>query len=524
MGAITPPSHERLAVDVVLQSGIFDRAPRLGNFFRYICEQHLQGDGDQIKEYSIALEALGRPTDFDPKKDSIVRVEAHRLRRRLQTYYRGPGACQPIQIVIPNGQYRPQFVSKKDAEGLETEPGNHDGASFIEEPPSPSSGVLVASQKRRTHGAVLWMVVAPFLLVAVSGMVALLHGVQKTPTPRVAAKPAARTDDVWTGPATEPIPAEFRMLAGYHGPPFSDRQGHTWNPDAYYSGGVGEVVPPGRHIEYQPDPNLIRTERSGRFHYDIPMNSGPHELQLYFVETEYGQGNPKGGGDASHLFRVAVNGTVQFGFLDVLAQAGAPNRLYVAVLKDVSPGPDGKLHLSFDPVSGPAILNGIEILQSSAGRIHPVRIVAQASPVTDADGRLWAADEYVSGGALVWRHQTVLNPPDKCLYQGERYGNFCYRIPLARGRYRLTLHFAETYFGTAVSSYENVSQRCFDVYANGVSLLRNYQVARDAGGPERSVAKIFENVEPNAQGILQLNFVPVRNYAEVNAIEVVETK
>jgi hypothetical protein len=369
------------------------------------------------------------------------------------------------------------------------------------------------------------MAIVPLLLITVSGAVFLLRALDK-PAPRqhLLSKAVPPANDVWNGNSTEPIPAEFRMLAGYHGAPFSDLQGHTWNPDAYYSGGAATPVPPDRHIEYQPDPNLIKTERSGRFRYNIPMNFGPHEVRLYFVETEYGPGNPKGGGDASHLFRVSINGTVQFPILDVLAQAGAPNRLYVAVLKDIGPGTDGKLQLNFDPVSGAAILNGIEILQSSPGRIHPVRIVAQASPVTDGDGRLWAADEYVSGGALVWRHQPVLNPPDKCLYEGERYGNFSYRIPLAAGKYRLTLHFAETYFGTPESSYGDVSQRCFDVYANGIALLRHYQVAREAGGPERSVTKVFENLEPNAQGILQLNFVPITNYAEVNAIEVVETK
>lgn len=523
-----PPSHERSAVDGVLQSGIFDKAPRLGNFFRYICERHLQGEGDQIKEYCIALEALGRPADFDPKTDSIVRVEAHRLRRRLQAYYRGPGASQPIQIVIPNGQYRPQFVSKNHPVAAET-PAQSDAVPPFGDQLVVSAAVATANPSGRMHRALFWKAGIPLLLILVSGTVVLLvRGVQEKPAGRVAhpiAQPAAALkDDVWTGPATEPIPAEFRMLAGYHGAPFSDRQGHTWNADAYYTGGVASKVPPDRHIEYQPDPNLIKTERSGQFRYDIPMNSGPHELRLYFAETDYGPGNPKGGGDSSHLFRVSVNGAVQFALMDLLAQAGAPNRLYVSVLKDIGPGGDGKLHLNFDPVVGPAILNGIEILQSSPGRIHPVRIVAQPIPVTDSDGRLWAADEYVSGGTLVWRHQSVLNPPDKALYEGERYGNFSYRIPLAPGKYRLTLHFAETYFGTAESRYQSVSNRCFDVYANGLSVLRNYEVARDAGGPERSIAKVFENVEPNAQGILQLNFVPVRNYAEVNAIEVVETK
>lgn len=522
-----PPSHERSAVDGVLQSGIFDRAPRLGNFFRYVCERHLEGEGDLIKEYSIALEALGRPADFDPKKDSIVRVEAHRLRRRLQAYYRGPGASQPIQIVIPNGQYRPQFVSKKDAERAEAEHPDTEIASFSKIIPH-APAALAESPSGRTYGLRLWIAIVPLLLIAVSGTVFLVRGVQKPIPPRhrplLATKSPAPKEEVWAGNATEPIPAEFRILAGYHGAPFSDRQGHTWNPDAYYSGGIAAPEPPVRPIEYQPDPNLIRTERSGRFHYDIPMNSGAHELRLYFVETEYGPGNPKGGGDSSHLFQISVNGTVRFPLVDLLAQAGAPNRLYVSVLKDIGPGLDGKLHLNFDPVVGPAVLSGIEILQSSPGRVHPVRIVAQSNPVTDSDGRLWAADEYVSGGTLVWRPQSVLNPPDKALYEGERYGNFSYRIPLAPGKYRLMLHFAETWFGTPASGYRDVNERCFDVYANGLCLLRNYEVARDAGGPQRSVTKVFENLQPNAQGILQLNFVPVRNYAEVNAIEVVETK
>ncbi len=266
MGAVTPPPHERLAVDVVLQSGIFDKAPRLGNFFRYICERHLEGDGDQIKEYSIALEALGRPVDFDPKKDSIVRVEAHRLRRRLQAYYRGPGACQPIQIVIPNGQYRPQFVSKKEPErpAAAHKDDERTGTSFDEA--SLFAPVLIGTPTRRKHAAVLWMVLAPFLLVAVSGAVFLLRGLNK-PAPHLPllSKAVVPADDVWKGNSTDPIPAEFRMLAGYHGAPFSDLQGHIWNADAYYSGGAAAPVPPDRHIEYQPDPNLSRRGGAGGF-------------------------------------------------------------------------------------------------------------------------------------------------------------------------------------------------------------------------------------------------------------------
>ena len=110
MDVVSSSSQERSEVDAVLRSGIFEKAPRLEKFFLYICRLHFEGRADEIKEYSIALEALGRSSDFDPKKDSIVRVEAHRLRKRLEEYYRSAGANDEVHIAIPNGQYRPQFV------------------------------------------------------------------------------------------------------------------------------------------------------------------------------------------------------------------------------------------------------------------------------------------------------------------------------------------------------------------------------------------------------------------------------
>src|SRR5438270_9476100 len=106
----TPLREEQAEVAAVLESGIFQRAPLLESFFRYVCSRYFEGQAAAIKEYSIAVEALNRLPAFDSKKDSIVRVEAHRLRKRLQDYYNGPGAGHPIRIVIPNGQYVPQFL------------------------------------------------------------------------------------------------------------------------------------------------------------------------------------------------------------------------------------------------------------------------------------------------------------------------------------------------------------------------------------------------------------------------------
>jgi hypothetical protein len=497
MNVVTPSELERAEIENVLQSGLFNKATRLGKFFRYICERHLDGHADEIKEYSIALEALGRPAEFDPKKDSIVRVEAHRLRKRLEEYYRGPGAAHAVHIAIPNGQYRPLFITNGA--------GNPPAAPAALPPPA-----------TRPKGRWLWVVPAA---LAGAGVIAFLSlAAHKKMHP-----PAPVANEIWTGPATEPVAAEFRILAGYHGSPMMDRQGHLWGADAYYRGGSSTPIPVDHLIEAQPDPHFLKARRSGRFRYDIPLRQGTYELHLYFAETEFGSGNPGGGGDSTRVFQVSINGAPRLDDLDPLAQAGAPNRLLERVFKDVRPATDGKLHLDFIPGNAPAFLNALELLPSAPGRIHPVRIVAQANPVTDSDGRLWAADEYYCGGTLVSRHDLVVNSSEKALYQGERFGNFSYHIPLAPGKYRLTLHFAETWFGTNESHEGALDSRIFGVFANGMALLRDYQIVKDAGGSNRGVDKIFDNLEPNAQGMLQLEFVPVKNYAEVNAIEVVET-
>src|ERR1700683_3277137 len=96
---------ERSEVGALIASGIFNRAPNLVNILTYICAKYFEGSAEDIKEYNIAVEALDRPADFDQRRDSIVRVEAHRLRKRLREYYENEGAGHLVQIEIPSGQY-----------------------------------------------------------------------------------------------------------------------------------------------------------------------------------------------------------------------------------------------------------------------------------------------------------------------------------------------------------------------------------------------------------------------------------
>lgn len=515
MGVSGQTQLERAELDSVLQSGIFNRAPNLASFLKYVGERYLEGHADQIKEYSIAVEALGRPRDFDQKKDSIVRVEAHRLRKRLADYYQGPGASHPVHIVIPNGQYVPHFVPVEAVSANGKEPPKPVSTEeLVSAPPFiPSPVVSVGDDAKHPIRVrrLLWVICICILGVVVA--VKYSRWVRSDLNP---------SNDVRNEALIEPA-SELHMLAGYRGTPFSDRQGRVWVSDAFFTGGNSIPAKPDRIIQGLPDPAFLKAKREGRFRYDIPLRKGVYELHLYFAETEYGYGNPSGGGETSRLFRISINEKTEIPFFDVLAEAGAPNRLHERVFKDISPGDDGKLHLNFEPISAPAFLNALEILPSLPNRIRPIRIVARKKSVTDGEGQLWSADRYVIGGSLVLRRDGVLNVREEPLYHGERYGNFAYHIPVAPGKYRVTLYFAETWFGTPESGQPATGSRLFSVFANGVTLLRNFDIAQEAGGMNRGIKKVFEHLEPNAQGKLVLEFVPVQNYACVNAIEIVET-
>src|SRR6201986_861306 len=113
MHSTTEFEQEKREFQSLLASGIFDRAPNLAHVLTYVCEKYFEGAAEQIKEYNIAIEALGRPAGFDQKRDSIVRVEAHRLRKRLREYYEAEGAGHAIRIEIPSGQYAPRFLTPK---------------------------------------------------------------------------------------------------------------------------------------------------------------------------------------------------------------------------------------------------------------------------------------------------------------------------------------------------------------------------------------------------------------------------
>ena len=85
------------------------RSQQLARFLEYIVDRRLRGDIQAIKAYSIAVDVFGRPQDFDPQVDPIVRVQARRLRGLIEQFYQGPGAAEAVRIDLPTGRYVPEF-------------------------------------------------------------------------------------------------------------------------------------------------------------------------------------------------------------------------------------------------------------------------------------------------------------------------------------------------------------------------------------------------------------------------------
>jgi len=103
----------RTHLEKVLASPCFVRAKRSSRLLRFVAERSLLGEADQIKEYVLGVEVLGRQDSFNPQVDAIVRVEAGRLRAKLEEYYQTEGRDDSILIELPKGCYIPIFRKRQ---------------------------------------------------------------------------------------------------------------------------------------------------------------------------------------------------------------------------------------------------------------------------------------------------------------------------------------------------------------------------------------------------------------------------
>lgn len=108
--------QKRAALEAVLRSETFARSDQLKRFLKFICEMEIAGRGEEINEYAVAVDALGRSEDFSPGDDSAVRNRAYALRRKLDEIYAHELAHAPVRIELRKGSYCPRFVAAPGGE------------------------------------------------------------------------------------------------------------------------------------------------------------------------------------------------------------------------------------------------------------------------------------------------------------------------------------------------------------------------------------------------------------------------
>lgn len=497
--------QEKLAeLEAVLASRMFLRGPSLASILNYVCREVLEGRGEGLKEYNIAVQALGRAADFDPARDSIVRVEVSRLRKRLHQYYAAEGMNHAIQIRFPVAGYAPRFLRQP--------------SPVLDEP----SATIELQQARAVQHPPFrrgfWVAGAGLCLLLIYASLWWAAKPAASSKGKASLAPPASNSTVPGTAVGDPL----RIAVGSTGFKYVDRQGQIWVGDRFFTGGT-LIDRPDRRILRTLDQPLYQKAREGDFQYDIPLTPGVYELHLHFAELIY-QESLTSTGEAWRRFHVDLNGKPLLTNFDIVLDAPGPYTADERVFKDVRPAADGFVHLRFRPFINKPILSGIELLPVADGKMRPVRILAGNRNYYDRREQLWGTDRFFHGGGVIMRSVGAKNTADPELFAAERFGNFNYWIPVPEGRYSVALNFSESNFGVdnfGSSTYTGGSgSRLFDVYCNGTALLRNFDILREAGGPNRAVQKVFSGLRPNAQGKLALSFVPVLDYPTIRSIEV----
>jgi hypothetical protein len=481
---------EREELRWLLTSGVLGRSRNLAHMLAFLCEKHFEGKPEQITEPAVAIEALGRRGDFDPQTDTIVRVTAHLLRKRLQEIYRVKGASRRVHILIPHGQYAPSFVHQEEPVAevqptldlpIDTSESKADGAD--------------RPQPARNRWLVFWIPLCVGALVCVALLLVGKTWRKQVAVPTVHA----------AFPKVVDTRKALRILTGSGRKPYIDHSGNLWSPGSDCKGG-SSASEPDQKIAGTEDPQIFLGGIRGIAHCIFPVPSGIYEVHLLFAEAS---DLPEATSRAVFFLNGSDSNT-----LDVVDDAGGDRIATTKVFRAVRPQNDGAIHI--DLISEVSLLKAVEIVPAPSEALLPIRIVAGDKAYTDPDGNVWLSDRYFLGGRF---GENPGKAGDSGVYAFRRVGHFRYVLPVIPfEKYRVRLYFQEPWFGKQNGGTGGAHSRVFDLSCNGVPLLTNFDILSEAGS--LPTIKTFDNIQATAQGKIELSFTPVVNYALINAIEV----
>src|SRR5262249_41251466 len=101
-------SHDapQAEIERILESETFHSSVVLRRLLKFLADKAFSGQADQLNEYSIGVDALGKPSSYDPRQDAIVRLHVGRIRQKLGEYYRNEGKDNPVVIELPKGRFK----------------------------------------------------------------------------------------------------------------------------------------------------------------------------------------------------------------------------------------------------------------------------------------------------------------------------------------------------------------------------------------------------------------------------------
>ena len=172
----------RALVRRVVESSAFAKSERLSSFLCCICDLSLSGRASEINEQKIGTTVFGRPLDYDSSINGIVRPQASRLRQRLDLYFNGEGASEPVRITLPRGSYVPVFEPYSGRKPTDDPPSIPTAGLPVSLPSEPTSTVSASPRGARLAWILVFVLLVALIAVGVRSMRLGAHKVSTSST------------------------------------------------------------------------------------------------------------------------------------------------------------------------------------------------------------------------------------------------------------------------------------------------------------------------------------------------------